>query len=176
MEGMEIAEARLPGDAHEIVDFVVKRTPKQDRVILRSELDQDTARSLRVLVAREPDGSLAGVGIARTSANLPAGALFVIVSTREDHGGRGLGSRLYAAALVDPGDEVTRLVACVLDGDHRSLDVAHHWGFERKERSITISCALADAQSRRAAGRCDGRGVRRPERSTTTRPSRRCFE
>ena len=145
MERMEIAEARLPGDAHEIVDFVVQRTPQQDRVILRSELDQDTARSLRVLVAREPDGSLAGVSIGRTAATLPAGALFVIVSTREDHEGRGLGSRLYAAASADPGDDVTRLVACVLEGDHRSLSVARHWGFERMERSITSSCALADA-------------------------------
>jgi hypothetical protein len=57
---MEIAEARLPDDADEIVDFVVTRTPKQDRVILRSDLDPETARSIRVLVLlcgrrRRPD-------------------------------------------------------------------------------------------------------------------------
>ena len=144
---MEITEARLPDDADEIVDFVVKRTPKQDRAILRSDLDPGTARSLRVLVAREPDGALAGVGVARTSANLPAGALFVIVSTRADLGGRGLGSRLFAAALADPGDDVTRLVGCVLDGDQASMDVALHWGFERKQTSITSACVLDDAVS-----------------------------
>ena len=144
---MEITEARLPDDADAIVDFVVKRTPKQDRAILRSDLDPGTARSLRVLVAREPDGALSGVGVARTSANLPAGALFVIVSTRADLGGRGLGSRMYAAALAEPGDDVTRLVGCVLDGDQTSTDVALHWGFERKQTSITSACALDDAVS-----------------------------
>lgn len=158
---MEITEARLPDDADAIVDFVVKRTPKQDRATLRSDLDADTARSLRVLVARESDGALAGVGVARTSANLPAGALFVIVTTRADLGGRGLGSRLYAAVLVEPGDDVTRLMGCVLDGDQASMDVALHWGFERKQTSITSACALADAVSVEPPGGvsvevCDG--------------------
>ncbi|MCI0686248.1 MAG: hypothetical protein L0Y54_03270, partial [Sporichthyaceae bacterium] len=142
---MEFAEARLPEHADEIVDFVVTRTPKQDRVILRSELNQQTARSLRVLVAREPDGALAGVGVARAASNLPAGALLVMVSTGADHGRRGLGSHLYAAVLADSDDEMTHLVACVLDGDQTSLDVAHHWGFEGQQRSVTTSCALTDA-------------------------------
>lgn len=142
---MEITEARLPDDADEIVQFVVNRTPKQDRAILRSDLDQSTAHSVRVLVAREPDGVLAGVSAARTSANLPAGALFVIVSTRADHGGRGLGSRLFAATLAESSDDVTRLVGCVLDGDQASMAVARHWGFERKQTSITSACVLDDA-------------------------------
>jgi GNAT superfamily N-acetyltransferase len=98
-------------------------------------------------VSREPDGALAGVGVARTSSDLPAGALFVIVSTRADFGRRGLGSRIYAAALVEPGDDVTRLVGCVLDGDRASMDVALHWGFERKQTSITNACVLDDAAS-----------------------------
>ncbi len=106
---MEITEVPLPVDADEIVDFVVKRTPEQDRAILRSDLDPGTALSLRVLVAREPDGAPAGVGVARRSANLLAGAVLVIVSTRADCGGRGLGLRLYARLLAEPGDDVTRL-------------------------------------------------------------------
>lgn len=139
---MKIAEARLPDHADQIVGFMVNRAPKQDRTILRADLDQGTARSLRVLVAREPDGALAGVAFARTSANLPAGALFVTVSTRADLGGRGLGSRLFAAALAEPDDDVIRLVGCVLDGDQPSMDVALHWGFERKQTSITSAFAL----------------------------------
>ena len=138
---MEITEARLPDDADELVDFVVNRTPTQDRTTVRADLDRGTAGSLRVLVARETDGAPAGVAVARTSANLPAGALLVIVSTRVDHGGQGLGSRLFAAALADPDDEVTRVVGCVLDGDQHSMDVALHWGFERKQTSITSACA-----------------------------------
>jgi GNAT superfamily N-acetyltransferase len=67
------------------------------------------------------------------------------VSTRADHGGQGLGSRLFAAALAEPGDEVTRLVGCVLDGDQTSLEVARHWGFEHTQTSITSACVLADA-------------------------------
>ena len=85
---MEITEARLPDDADELVDFVVNRTPKQDRTTVRADLDHGTAGSLHVLVAREIDGAPAGVAVARTSANLPAGALLVIVSTRVDHGGQ----------------------------------------------------------------------------------------
>ncbi|WP_165553412.1 GNAT family N-acetyltransferase [Kribbella capetownensis] len=142
---MEITQVRLPDDADEVIDFVVKRTPKRDRVILRSELDGQTAQSLRVLAVREPDGTLAGVAAARTSANLPAGALLVIVSTRADCGRRGLGSRLLAAALAGPGDDVTRVVGCVLDGDQASTEVALHWGFELEQTSITSSCTLAEA-------------------------------
>jgi len=142
---MEITEARLPDDADELVDFVVNRTPKQDRTTVRADLDHGTAGSLHVLVARETDGAPAGVAVARTSANLPAGALLVIVSTRVDRGGQGLGSRLFAAALADADDEVTRVVGCVLDGDQHSMDVALHWGFERKQTSITSACALDDA-------------------------------
>jgi hypothetical protein len=144
---MEITEARLPADANELVGFVVNRAPKQDRAILRADLDRESARGLRVLVAREPDGALAGVAVARTSANLPAGALFVMVSTRTDVGGRGLGSRLFAAALAEQGVDVTRLVGCGLDGDQPSMEVALHWGFERKQRSITSACALDDVVS-----------------------------
>jgi GNAT superfamily N-acetyltransferase len=140
-----ISEARLPVGAEEVVDFLVQRTPMLDRALLRSDLDQGTARTLRVLVGRERDGALAGVGVARTSANLPAGALFITVSTRADRGGQGLGSRLFAAALAEPGDEVTRLVGCVLDGDQTSMDVARHWGFERTQTSITSACVLEDA-------------------------------
>jgi hypothetical protein len=126
---MEITEGRLPNDADAIVDLVATRTPKYDWVILRSDLNPETAGSLRVVAAREPDGTLAGVGVARTASNLPAGALFVIVSTRADLGGLGIGSRLYAAVLADLDDVVTHLVACVVDGDPTSLDVAGHWGF-----------------------------------------------
>lgn len=142
---MEIAEAHLPNDVDEIVDFMVTRTPKQDRVSVRSVLSNKAVRSQRVLVAREFDGALAGVSVAQASGRLPAGVLSVMVSTRIDHGGRGLGSRLYTAALAGLGDEVVQLVTCVHDGDQTSLDVAHHWGFTRVQRSITISCALADA-------------------------------
>lgn len=144
---MEITEARLPVDVDEIVEFVVRRTPKQDRAILRSDLDRGTARGLRVMVAREPDRALAGVAVARTAATLPAGALFVMVSTRADRGVRGLGSRLFAAARAEPGDDVTRLVGCVLDGDQVSMDVALHWGFEHQQTSITSACVLVDAVS-----------------------------
>jgi len=143
---MELTEARLPDDVDEIVDFLVTRTPKQDRVILRSVLNPKAVRSRRVLVAREFGGGLAGVGIAQAAGDLPAGALSVMVSTRADHGGRGLGSRLYTAVLADLEDEVIQLVTCVLDGDQTSLDVARHWGFTRLHRSITISCALVDAK------------------------------
>jgi GNAT superfamily N-acetyltransferase len=97
------------------------------------------------MVARGGDGGLAGVAVARTAATLPAGALFVMVSTRADCGGRGLGSRLFAAAVAEPGDEVTRLVGCVLDGDQVSMDVALHWGFERVQTSITSACVLEEA-------------------------------
>jgi hypothetical protein len=55
---VEITEARLPVAAEEIVDFMVTRTPKQDRALLRSDLDQGTARTLRALVTRDPDGAL----------------------------------------------------------------------------------------------------------------------
>jgi L-amino acid N-acyltransferase YncA len=95
-------------------------------------------------VAREPDGTPAGIAVARTAANLPKDALLVIVSTRTDLGGRGLGSRLYAAALTDPGDEVARLVGCVVDGDQRSMAVALHWGFELLQTSVTSACTLGD--------------------------------
>ncbi|GAA2151036.1 GNAT family N-acetyltransferase [Nocardioides koreensis] len=144
---MEISEARLPVDADEIVEFVVKRTPGQDRAVLRADLDLNSARSLRVLVAREADGAMAGVALARASANLPAGALFVMVVTRADCGGRGLGSRLFAAVLAEPADDVTRLVGCVLDGDQVSMDVALRWGFERRQTSITSACVLDGAVS-----------------------------
>jgi L-amino acid N-acyltransferase YncA len=142
---MEIIHARLPDDADAIVDFVVNRTPKQDKVILRGDMNRETARSLRVLLAREPDGALAGVAFARAASNLPAGALFVMVSTRADLGGQGLGSRLYAAVLSDPHENVTRLVACVLDGDRGSLAAARHWGFHQGLLTVTTSCAHTGA-------------------------------
>ena len=142
---MEISEAGLPDDTDAIVDLVVTRSPQQDRALLRADLDQATARSLRVLVAREHDGAMAGVGVARTSSNLPAGGLLVFVCTRVDLGGQGLGSRLYAGVLTAPDDDVTRLVACVLHGDETSLDVAKHWGFEHVQLSVTTSCDLTDA-------------------------------
>ena len=141
---MEISEARRD-DVDEIVDFMMTRTPQQDRAILRLILNQKAVRSRRVLVARESGGALAGVSIAQAAENLPAGVLSVMVNTRADHGGRGLGSRLYTAALADLADEVTQLVTVVLDGDQTSLDVARHWGFTSAQRSVTVSCALADA-------------------------------
>lgn len=142
---MEIIAARLPDDADAVVDFVVSRTPKQDRVILRADLNRETARSLRVVVARRPDGALAGVGVARAASNLPAGKMFVMVSTRADLGGQGLGSRLYAAVLSGLDDDVSGLVACVLDDDRRSLAVARHWGFRHGQTTVTTSCALTGA-------------------------------
>jgi GNAT superfamily N-acetyltransferase len=149
---IEITEAHLPDDAGAIVDFVATRTPKYDRVILRSDLNPETAGSLRVVVAREPEGTPAGVGVARTASNLPAGALFVIVSTRADLGGLGIGSRLYAAVLADLDDDVTHLVACVLDGDLTSLDVAGHWGFRHQQLTVTTCCALGSAMTPEATG------------------------
>ncbi len=143
---MEIAEARLPEDVDEIVDFWVARTPKQDRVILRSVLNPKGVRTRRVLVARDSGGAMAGVGVAQAADDLPPDALSVMVSTRADQGGRGLGSRLYAGVLADLKDEVARLVTCVLDGDQASMDVAQHWGFTRLHGSITISRTLADAE------------------------------
>jgi GNAT superfamily N-acetyltransferase len=144
---MEISEAG-PGDVDEIVEFMMTRTPQQDRVLLRLVFHQKAVRSRRVLVAREAGGALAGVGIAQAPENLPPGLLSVMVTTRSDLGGRGLGSRLYSAALADLADlagEVTQLVTAVLDGDQPSLDVARHWGFTSVQRSMTVSRALADA-------------------------------
>lgn len=139
---MDITEARLPDDTDEIVDLVTRRTPQQDRAILRSDLDRGTASSLQVVVARDADGALAGAALARTDPNRPVGAMFVLVSTRADRGGRGLGSRLFAAATAEPGDDVTRLATCVLDEDHASVAVARHWGFEHKQTSVTSACVL----------------------------------
>lgn len=141
---MEISESRRE-DIDEIVDFIMTRTPQQDRVILRSVLNQNAVRSRRVLLARESGGALAGVSVAQAAENLPAGLLTVMVSTRADQGGRGLGSRLHTAALADLPDEVTQLVTAILDGDRTSLDVARHWGYTSVQRSMTVACALADA-------------------------------
>jgi hypothetical protein len=40
---------------------------------------------------------------------------------------------------------VSRLVACVLDGDQTSLDVARHWGFIPEQLSVTTSVAVTAA-------------------------------
>lgn len=145
MNGVEIAEARLPEDVEEVVDLVVARTPAQDRVILRSDLDPGTAVSLRVLVARDPAGGLAGAALARTSVDQPPGSLLVLVTTRQDMSGRGLGSRLFAEARAGAGPDVTRLVTCVRDGDAVAEAVARHWGFEHRQTSVTAACALSGA-------------------------------
>ncbi len=139
---MEVIAARLPKNASAIVDFVVDRTPKQDRAILRSELNQETARSLRAYFVHQHAGTLAGVSFARTASNLPEGAAFVMVSTRADLGGRGLGSGLIAKILADLESHVNRLVTCVLADDQESLGVARHWGFQDVQLSVTTSVVL----------------------------------
>ena len=139
---MEVFAARLPNNASAIVDFVVARTPEQDRAILRSELNEETARSLRAYLVYEHGGALAGVSFARTASNLPEDAAFVMASTRADLGGRGLGSGLFAAMLADLEGHVNRLVTCVLADDQGSLDVSRHWGFQDVQLSVTTSVVL----------------------------------
>jgi GNAT superfamily N-acetyltransferase len=143
---MEVSPAQLPKDTSEIVDFVVARIPEQDRTILRSDLDGESARSLRAYVSYQRRDMLAGVSLVRTASNLPDGAAYVMVCTRADLGGRGLGSALFAAVLSDLGEHVTRLVTCVLEDDHRSMSVARHWGFQEMQSSVTTSVDLFGAR------------------------------
>jgi len=142
---MEITAARLPTDTNAIIDFVASRNPKQDLVNFRSDLNVDTAWSLKAVVAREHNHTLSGFGLARAASNLPAGAVFVIVITRRDLGGQGVARRLFAAVLADIAEDVSGLVTCVMEGDQTSLDVARHWGFQTQQVSVTTSVALADA-------------------------------
>ena len=139
---MEVSAAPLPKDASAFVDFMVARTPELDRAILRSDLNEGTARSLRAYLVYHHGGALAGVSFARTASNLPEGAAFAMVSTHADLGGRGLGSGLFSAMLADLEDDVNRLVTCVLADDQVSLAVARHWGFQEVQLSITTSVHL----------------------------------
>ena len=139
---MEVSAAPLPKNASAFVDFMVARTPELDRAILRSDLNEGTARSLRAYLVYQHGGALAGVSFARTASNLPEGAAFAMVSTHADLGGRGLGSRLFSAMLADLEDDVNRLVTCVLADDQVSLAVARHWGFQEAQLSITTSVFL----------------------------------
>ena len=139
---MEVSAAPLPKNASAFVDFMVACTPELDRAILRSDLNEGTARSLRAYLVYQHGGALAGVSFARTASNLPEGAAFAMVSTHADLGGRGLGSRLFSAMLADLEDDVNRLVTCVLADDQVSLAVARHWGFQEAQLSITTSVFL----------------------------------
>jgi len=139
---MEVFAAPLPKNASAIVDFVVARTPAHDRAILRSDLNEGTARSLRAYHVYQHGGALAGVSFARTASNLPEGAAFVMVSTHADLAGRGLGSGLFSAMLADLVGDVNRLVTCVFADDQASLGVARHWGFQDVQLSITSSVVL----------------------------------
>jgi GNAT superfamily N-acetyltransferase len=144
---MEIAPARLPEEADEIVSFVMRTSPLTDRAILRSALVPETAAFLRVLSARGADGQVAGVAVGRAGSNLPAGTLFALVHVRPDVRSQGVGSRLYTQLVADLSDNLTRLATGVFTDDEDAVAVAQHWGFESQGRSVTTSCDVSDASA-----------------------------
>lgn len=148
---MQVVTARLPENSGSIVDFVVKRTPAYDRTLLRSELHNQTARSLRAFLTFDDDDTLAGVSFARCASNLPEGAALVMVSTRDDLAAQGHGSALWATTLAGMERDVHQLVTCVDADDPRSLSVARHWGFQHVQLSVTSSVVVADCEAPKLA-------------------------
>jgi GNAT superfamily N-acetyltransferase len=144
---MEITAASLPEDSDEIVSFVTTCSPLTDRVILRSALVRETAATLRVLLARQSDGTLVGVAVGRAGSNLPAGALFAIVRVCPGLRDQGVGSRLYARLVSGLPDDLTRLATGVFADDEVSLAVARHWGFESFGLSVTTSYDVSNASA-----------------------------
>ena len=58
---MEVSAAPLPKNASAFVDFMVARTPELDRAILRSDLNEGTARSLRAYLVYQHGWSCHGL-------------------------------------------------------------------------------------------------------------------
>ncbi len=151
IQAMEIREASVV-DVEEVSAFVRGRVPLLDAGVVRSTIDPKATEHLRLWETRDPHGALAGAGVSCRTLSSPESWRFVYVVTRQDLGGRGLGTRLWSAVRsgLDAGAEL--LTTVVLDDDEPAAAAARAWGFSVLQHSVTSELDLTTVPAVRADG------------------------
>lgn len=131
-------------DSGLVTDFVLARLPDLDAGIVRNSVDPAAVRDLTMLLGQE-EGRVVAAGTACQPPATPDSWRFVHVAVVASHSVQGLGRQLYAALLSTLSEEVEELTTSVADDDPVALDVARHWGYQVRQRSITSQLDLGGA-------------------------------